>query len=416
MGTQEYRRSSARRRGAALLYTMILALAMAGLCVALLGMNIGTGRERVHTRTQHQSFYAAEAGLSDAYMQLSAGLLAVTADTPAYVGSEDAPVALGTISYWVEVREVNSRAYSIAATGIDGRSQHRLELVLSEAPSGFFQYAAFGADGVTLDSNAFIDSYDSARGTYDSQVQGGNDYARENGHVGSNHDIELKSNTTVHGDVRPGPGGVLDDSAPRIFISGSTEPAEELVEFPPIEAPVIASSGSIDSGDAIVLGPGDIHYDSIMMTGGGKLIIRGPARLVVDEFTMKTNSELVFDSTNGEIDIYAMGDFVLESNSDVITNSDSALGVTLLLAGNNTTKRPADSVSLSANSDFIGAIYAPNAQFSLGSNFSIFGSIMCGYLDLSSFGEIHYDEALMYDGWGSSGEYEPALWQHLPLQ
>jgi hypothetical protein len=100
----------------------------------------------------------------------------------------------------------------------------------------------------------------------------------------------------------------------------------------------------------------------------------------------------------------------------VHTLSDSALDVTLLLDGNNMDGRPPDKVQLGANADFIGAIYAPNAEFSLASNFTIYGSIMCRFLDLSSFGEIHFDEALMYDGWGSSDEYEPVLWHRLPRQ
>ena len=90
-----------------------------------------------------------------------------------------------------------------------------------------------------------------------------------------------------------------------------------------------------------------------------------------------------------------------------------ALDVTLLLSGNNTTAVPPDRIQLSSNSEFIGAIYAPNAEFSLGSNFIIYGSIICDFLDLSSNGEIHFDEALLYDGFGSTDEYEPTLWRPL---
>ena len=121
-------------------------------------------------------------------------------------------------------------------------------------------------------------------------------------------------------------------------------------------------------------------------------------------------------SANGPIDLYSSKDFVLESNSTVKTMSDSALDVTLWLNGNNMTKKPADSLSLAANSEFIGAIYAPNAKFKLASNFNVFGSVMCGMLHLSSNGEIHFDEALLYDGEGASGEYDPVLWRWLPRQ
>lgn len=409
------RRSRAARRGAALLYAAVVVLVMAGLSVALFGLTMSTGRQRAETRTAQFSFYAAEAGLSDAYMRVTEGQVQLDGGK-AYVGTPEAPIGLSRSSYWVEIDALGKRSFALTSTGIDGRYEQRLQLVLSEKPSGFFQYAAFGADSVILDSNAFIDSYDSAFGSYDSQVQGGNEYALESGDVGSNGDILLKSNTTVHGDVTPGPGHVVDDSAPGTFISGSTDPAEELIEMPPIEIPSIPSSGTIVGTSDLVLGPGEIHYDSILMMGGATLTIVGPATLVADDFTMKSNSNLIFDATAGEIDLYSARDFVLESNSQVKTLTDSAVDVTLWLDGNNTTKKPADALSISANSEFIGAIYAPNAKFKLASNFNVYGSVMCGALHLSSNGEIHFDEALLFDGEGNTGEYEPVLWRRRPRQ
>jgi hypothetical protein len=80
------------------------------------------------------------------------------------------------------------------------------------------------------------------------------------------------------------------------------------------------------------------------------------------------------------------------------------------------TASPADRVELGANSEFIGAIYAPNAEFKLASNFNIYGSIMCGRLHLSSYGEIHFDEALLYDGWGATEELESVYWHRLPKE
>ena len=414
MRLHEKRAASRRREGTALLYALVIAIVVAGMCVSLLGVNLTTGQARGQTQTMRHSFYAAEAGLSDAYMQMSAGLLEVPADGPAYLGTSDDPVPLGTSSYWVEVTEIDSRNYILTSTGIDGRSTQRLGLFLRPEPTGFFQFAAFGAQGVVLDSNAFVDSYDSARGSYESQVKTGNDFARENGNVGSNGDILLKSNTELHGDAIPGPTGIVDDSAPRVYVSGSTDPAEEEVEMPPIEVPDIPSSGFINGTSDVVLGPGPVHYEGVRMDGGTVLTIRGPATVVMDDLLMRSNSALVFDATGGPIEVYGTNDFVLESNSDVKTNSDSALDVTLWLSGNNMTQRPPARVELGANSEFIGAIYAPDAFVKLASNFNIYGSIMCGFLDLSSFGELHFDEALLYDGEGTTGEYEPMLWRRLP--
>jgi hypothetical protein len=407
-------RSARARRGAALVYATALALVIAGMSVALLGINVSTQRARTETQNSQRSFYAAEAGLSDAFMLLDEGRITVTATTPYYLGSSAAPVALGPSNYWAEVRRVNSRSYSIVSTGVDGRNQDRLELILAEEASGFFQYAAFGADGVRVGANAFIDSYDSAAGGYDAQVTAGNAWALEHGNVGSNGDIVLMANTAIHGDAIPGPGHVVDDSASNTYVSGSTDPADEPFPMPPIDVPVVPSLGALTVNSNRTLGPGPIHYSSILGSGGATLTIVGPAQLVVDNLRMRSNTNLVFDCTAGNVEVYGTGNFVLESNSTVTTVSDSALGVTLLLSGDNTSPGARDNVSISANSDFIGAIYAPKVSFRLASNFNVYGSIICKYLDLAAYSEIHFDEALLYDGWGSTDEYAPALWRRLP--
>jgi len=409
-------RSGKSRRGAALLYATLISVAIAGMCLALLMTNLGTEKARVQSQNEQRAFYAAEAGLSDVYMQLTEGVVECPEAGPLGFGTAEVPLALGSASYFVEVNALDSHSYSLTSTGLDGLSRERLELVLAEAPSGFFQYAAFGADGVVLDSNAFVDSYDSALGSYDSQVQGGNEFAKENGHVGSNKDILLKANTEIHGDAHPGPGHVVNDSAPGTYVSGSMEPADEELPFPPIEVPSLPSLGTYTASSNLTVGPGKVHYSSLTMKGGTKFKIVGPATVVLDKFTLKANSTLQFDTTNGPVEVYGTGDFVLASNSTVLTPTSSAVDVTLLLSGDNMKKTAPATVQLSSNAQFVGAIYAPKVKFTLGSNFDIYGSIMCGFLDLSSNGEIHFDEALLYDGWGSTDEFEAQLWHKLPPQ
>jgi hypothetical protein len=403
------------RRGAALVWVVILAVVLAGMSTALLGMNLSTTRARVETQNDQRSFYAAEAGLSDVFYRINAGRMTVAPNAPAYLGSEAAPIGLGTSSYWAVVNQLNTRSYSIDATGLDGRDRDRLELVMAEIPNGFFQYAAFGADHVLISSNSFVDSYDSSLGSYQSQVSGGHDYALEHGNVGSNGDIVIRSNTEIHGDAIPGPGHVVDDSAPNTYISGSTNPATAPFPFPPIVPPTIASAGALVGNSTVTLGPGNVHYSSVHMNGGSTLRIVGPTKFVVDDFLMRSNTNLVFDSTNGPIEVYGTGNFVLNSNTTLQNVTQSAVGVSLLLSGDNTPPRGRNQINIAANSDFIGAIYAPNATNSLPSNFNVYGSIICKNLSLASYSNVHFDEGLLY-GYGATHEYKPALWRHLPRE
>ena len=402
------------RRGIVLVFALAVAIVLGGLAWALLVMNLGTERVRVQDKAYQRSFYAAEAGLSDAYVRVTSGVIDPRVDLPATVGSPDDPMRLGPLSYWVDIEAAaGSRSYNLRSTGFNDGAQERLEMVLAQRPNGFFQYACFGAEGVQLNSNAFIDSYDSSLGSYQSQVQGGNEFALENGNVGSNDDITLLSNTEIHGDCTPGPTGILDDSAPRTYISGSTDPAEEAFPMPPIEVPAIPSSGSMVRSTDLVLGPGEVHLDSLLMSGGTTLTLVGPATIVLDDYSMRSGATMFFDATNGEIELHGTGNFVLESNTVMRTLSDSALDVTILLSGNNMDPGQRDRIELSSNADFVGAIYAPRISYSLGSNFDVYGSIICGRLSLASNGEIHFDEALLYDGDGEP-EYDVRLWHELP--
>jgi len=397
----------------ALVFALAIAAVLAGLAWALLVMNLGTERVRVQDRDYQRSFYAAEAGLSEAYVLMTSNQVDPRTDLPLSLGTADDPRAIGPVSYWVDVESSGTRTYTMRSTGLQDRAQQRLEMVLAQRPNGFFQYACFGAEGVLLESNAFIDSYDSTLGTYASQVKSGNDFALENGNVGSNRDIRLRSNTQIHGDCRPGPDGVLDDSAPRTYISGSTDAAEEEFAMPPITVPPIPSSGSMVRTTDLVLGPGEVHLTSLLMQGGTTLTLKGPATVVLDDYHMRSGATMVFDATDGQVELHGTGDFVLESNTQMRTISNTAVDVTILLSGDNMHAGRRSNIQLSSNADFVGAIYAPNIAYSLESNFNVYGSIICGRLALASNGEIHFDEALLYDGDGEP-EYDVRLWHELP--
>lgn len=417
----QVRTGTKARRGSALLYAAVIALTMGGLGLALFGMTLSTGKKNSATRVAQYSFYAAEAGLSDAFVRLNTGQLELVLSQlgigeSTQLGSEDAPLPLGSTAYWVEIERTNWRTYSVVSTGVDGDDRQRLRMMIGEAPNGLFQFAAFGDEGVELRSNALIDSYDSRAGAYGEGLPDGSLNITHNGDVGSNQDFWMRSNTTVYGDVIYGQGYSLN-AHPTAYVSGVTVESPDPVELPPIEIPAdIATTGNLSSTSDVEWGPGDIGYSAVEMAGGTTLRIVGPARVSIDSLMMTTGSTLVLDASGGPIDLWCGDDFILESNSTVVTTTNSAADVNLWLDAINMDVPPsqAETIQLSSNSEFVGAIYAPNASISLDSNFNIFGGVMAGELDLSSNGEIHFDDALRYEDDGAGAEYDVLLWQRMP--
>jgi hypothetical protein len=402
-------------RGSALLIVIVFVSLVAGLGAVILGVDLRTGRSRKDAANEQRAFYAAEAAINEALDALDAGTANPGPGATVEVGSEATPRILGPSRHWASVTRVDERRFSIIGVGRDGVSRARHELLVTHAPNGLFQYAAFGADEVRLDSGSFVDSFDSMLGDYGSQVVAGTDWARERGIVGSNADVRLSSNTRVYGDCHPGPGGVVVATATGIVITGSTDPAHALVPLEPIVPPVATSLGAASWAANVTLGPGVIRYSDVAVTGGATLTIAGPAQIVFDNFRLSTGTRLVFDATNGPIEVYSARDFVLESGTQVVTPNQSAVDVKLFLSGDNRNGDPSlrDSVSLAADSSFVGAVYAPNSSITLGSNFELYGSVMAGDVDLSSNGRVHFDEALLYDGSGVEREYRALLWRRL---
>ena len=409
------RRRSNRRDGMALVVVIVFVMIVAAMGAAVLGVDLQTAKGRRSAGSEQRAFYAAEAAISEAYVSLLNETVELPVGQTREVGTSNQPGILGTSEYWTQITRLDARRYALIGAGRDGGIERQQQLIISHAPNSLFQYAAFGGDGVQLDSNAFVDSYDSAIGNYASQIQAGTDWARQEGTVGSNADIRLMSNTRIYGDCHPGPTGVVYDTAPGVIVTGSISPSPSVITLPAILPPLAVSQGPATWTTDQIVGPGIVRYDSVDVSSGAIVTIQGPAQLVVDDFVMGTGTTLAFDTSNGPIELHSAHDFVLESNSSVVTNGNSAVDVKLFLSGDNRSNNPHnnDDVSLSANSAFTGVIYAPNAEISLGSNFEIYGSVMAGALDLSSNGRFHFDEALLYDDSGTEREFVTVHWSRM---
>jgi len=386
------------------LFAVFFMLALGGMAAALATLSGNVHKEHEEARGMTRSFYAAEAGVNEAFSTLVAGAEPALQAT-AY------PRSLSTMDYSVladygathpDIRLDRIRLHSVgdAGTGPEG-----VQLMVYKVPTGFFNWGIFGDRYVQLNSNVLIDSYNSADGPYSGQ---NGDF----GNVGSNGDITLDANVQTWGDVMTGPTGTLDDSAPQVDVSGTLGSNEELEVLDPIVVPSFPTSGNLNVPSSTFLGAGDYHFDSVNVNG--TLTVQGPARIVVDDMLLQSNAEWVIDATNGPVEIYGTGDFDLRSNSTLTTNSQRARDVSIMISSTNIGPNPSN-ISLNSNSDFVGTVYAPNADIVVSSNFEIFGAIKAGSVELASNAQLHFDEDLLYDP-GVPPIFERVSWRRLSRQ
>lgn len=405
-------------RGSALLtVTVLLAVALV-LLAAFLQMVGASHSAQVQQRDDLQALYTAEAGLGEAYLALEQELDPAARTAAASLGSEADPREFGHLSYWVEAEDLGARVYALRGSALDRLARERIELVVREIPDGFFRYAVFGYEGVTFRTSAFVDSYDSSIGVYADQYDSSAKHAGEMGNVGSNEDIELYTNTEIYGNASPGPPDhqVLP-LGPNTFVSGTTQPADELVPFPPIAVPSIPTSGVANvKNTTLVLGPGEVHYSSIQVSSGGTVEVRGPATLVVDNLLLNANTTLRLGTTGGPIEIYGTGNFVLQANSHLVTNTTRPHDVGIYISSNNVDGRPSSNVTLNANSEYMGLIYAPSSKITIQTMFQVYGSVMAREVELGSNSAVHYDVSLLFDDDNGAPVFEQVSWRPIALQ
>jgi hypothetical protein len=397
-------------RGSAIVTVMVVLAVLLVLLAAFMRLVGAAHSEQAQSGDDLQVLCVAEAGLGESY-------LAVEVGGDPDQGTAEAPLELGHVRYWVESEDLGMRVTALRATAMERSARERVELVVREIPDGFFRYAVFGDEGVTFDTSSFVDSYDSALGVYDDQYDNTAGYATAFGNVGSNVDIGLQTNTQIWGNANPGPEHVVEYLGPNANVSGSTDPALELVPLPPVAVPSIASSGSkVVKKTTLVLGPGDVHYTSVQVSSGGAIEIRGPARVVFDDLLLAANTTLTLVTTGGPVEIYGTGDFRLQANSHLVTHTIRPHDAAIYLSSNNVDGKPLATVEFNANSEYTGLIYAPRARIEIQTMFEIYGSVMARAVHLGSNSAIHYDTSLLFDDDNGPPEFEQVSWRPIGFE
>jgi len=227
----------------------------------------------------------------------------------------------------------------------------------------------------------------------------------------------LQTNTQIWGSANPGPEHQVTYSGPNATVSGSTDPALENVVLPPIVVPTIKSSGTaIVKKKTLYLGPGDVHYSSVQVSSGGTVEIRGPARVVFDDLLLAANTTLKMVTTGGPIQIYGTGNFRMQANSHLVTNTIRPHDAAIYLSSNNVDGTPKATVEFNANAEYTGLIYAPRSSIAIHAMFEIYGSVMARRVALGSNSAIHYDTSLLFDDDNGPPVLEQVSWRPIGME
>lgn len=403
------------KAGGALVGVLFVAAALSMLALSTMTFTSAAMREQGAARRDAAARYVADAGVGAAIFALRSGR---TADQ----GSADAPVEFGGGTYWVQRQDGPGGLFTLVSTGDQNGSTVRVEAVLRAERESMFRYAAFGDEMLALASNAMVDSYRASDGTYAEQAihgSGAHAFANEDGSVGSNGNITLRQNSTVHGTASAGPEGTTTVMGNAV-VTGATTPATQRLELPPIEFPDFPSLGpfSVPGSSTATLPAGPRRYAAVEIGSRARLTVSGPATLVFDSLVVRSNSQLLFDTTNGPVEVYVHGDFILNSNTLVAPLSrnpaDLALHVNTDNVINPDNEVDLDDIDFDSNSKLFGTIYAPRALVHINSNFELFGAIVARRLILDSYSKVHYDETLADARGEGSREFEVVAWRILP--
>jgi len=298
---------SRARRGSLLLMVSLMLAATAVLALCMTRMHLSSAKEQHASQQEVRVELLADAALSRSYVEVQNGRSGV-------LGSAQAPVALDGGKAYVTATPFgpSNTLLRLDAVGTNGKTKATSELVLKSNADPRDILAAFGIDYLNLSSQAKVDSYDSALGTYAVQNvhgSGSNSYALMNGNTGSDGNINMSQNSLVFGNAQAGPGyttSVLGNAA----VSGTTAPMLTSITWTPVTLPVNPLAGNTPFNSNAAVTSGTHAYGTTTLGNNVQLTVTGPATLVFDSLTLRTGSAIIVNAAGGPVSLYVVNNLV----------------------------------------------------------------------------------------------------------
>jgi hypothetical protein len=280
----------------------------------------------------------------------------------------------GTFVVEQPLEEISPLVYRATIHGAFDDAQRSIEAVLQVTPLSLFRYAAFGDEGVTLDGNPYVDSYDSRSGEYDEVTN-----ANGNGDVGTNDTspgaITMDgSNVYVDGQLSVGPN-VTD---PETIVTGFD--ADKISGDPPVISQPEFPLPAVQIPEGVTCNP-------LSLTGAVVFTLPSPGTYCFSDLAVQGGAVL---TATGPVTVYLTESLSFEGNSTIGVVNDPTKFLFLMASGTEVEIVG----SIEGNAEFYGAMYGPDAAFSIAGNAEIYGSVIGNEVTLAGNAELHYDEAL----------------------
>ena len=278
-------------------------------------------------------------------------------------------------------------------------------------------------------NNIETDSFDSSDPSYSTDGQYDASKRKDNGDVATNLDLVNSisvGNANIRGRISTGPGGTVSVGSngavgSAAWHDGGNSGVESgyftddmNVSFPDVSAPWTVPqlpplSGKVGGTNYnYVLSGGDYELSSLSMSGKKAMIVTGDSRLYVSSsFSMSGKSKILVDPS-AKLELYIGGSSASLGGNGII-NVNNATNVFVYGLPSLT------SMSMSGNGEFIGVIYAPNADLSLNGGGSgdndFIGAGVFNTVTMNGHFKFHYDEFLgTLDG---GGDFTITSWNEL---
>jgi hypothetical protein len=407
-------------QGTVLLVTMIFVLTFAAALAGYLLMIDNSDQMVARSQNWNSSLALAESGVEESLAQLNSGVNFQANGWSQSGSNYFLSRALNGATYSIGVQSgQTSTIYStgIVSVSLTGALVTRVVKVVAYR-SPLFNVGLGAVGGIDMNGNSPVsdswNSYDtneSLNGIY-------NNYSGSNSSVASvDGVVNIGSKDTIQGNLYLGPTASYSSSQTQVT---GTVFTDYNVTFPPASLPTIDSSGHAITWSAAPTSiVGGVTEHNLTNSGTYSITDNTPIEVAPGVTVTLDVRSLNFDPSSVTIDggTANSGTIYMYQESGSVTLGGNSSGGAI---GN----RPenfyyfglpgVNSITLGGNSDFVGAIYAPNADLTLnggGGNNGLMGAAIVNSVTMHGHYDFHYDTALATNQF--SRGVIPISWQEL---